>query len=252
MSAGVTNPESEVERAKLDTFRERFTVQTADWLRGWYRQGAYGYAANNVPNSLVLGGEGLREFRLEVDALIEQADQIAACFLHDEVWWHVDPYMDRNVVVYSVRLCMGQLRGPLQRFGFLQTNEWREAQKLSVRRPNQRGDAVEWEDEIEFHPVATNRPFFRCDDKDKRLPEWEWSTEGWSAPMLGTLQEYFTTVERIQAMERAESKQQEALAAQERVQAVKAALEFAALSGEKDRFAVPRTALNDVLRAQRR
>ena len=252
MNDNVPDSKNETERAALAAIRGRFTVHTASWLREWYRQCAYGYAAKNVQNSLALGGEGLRDFRLEVDALIEQADQVAACFLHDEIWWDVDPYMDRSVVIYSVRLCMGRLRAPLERFGFIRVSEWREAQKIDVQRPVQRGDNVEWNNEIEFHPVATHRGFFRCDDKDRALPGLELSTDGWSALMLSTLEDYVAALQRIQATERAASEQEKKLAEQARARAVSEALKFAALKGNDDEVVVPKASLSDVLRAQRR
>lgn len=253
MSASINDSEIDRETAKLEALREQFVTQTTIWLRQWYRECAYGYAAGNVANSLQLGGEGLRQFRLEVDAVIAQAEQIVACFLNDEVWWHADPYMSRDTVVYSVRLCMGRLRDPLHRFGYIRNYEWREAAKISVRRPNQRGDAIEWGDEIEFHPVAANRPFFRSDAKDKALPSTEWSTEGWSSLMLATLREYFDAADRVKEMTRVAERQREVEAAQESARAVKEALAYAALKGnDDDEFTVPKTSLSDVLRNQRR
>ncbi len=68
MNDNVPDSKNETERAALAAIRGRFTVHTANWLREWYGQCAYGYAAKNVQNSLALGGEGLRDFRLEVDA----------------------------------------------------------------------------------------------------------------------------------------------------------------------------------------
>ena len=247
--------EIEVERAKLEPFRQQFAAQTALWLQGWFRQCAYGYATKDTQNSLALGGEGLRQFRLEVEALIGQADQIVACFLNDEIWWHVDPYMSRSTVVYSVRLCMGRLLHPLSRFGFVKNYHWREAEKISVRRPVQRGGEIECEEEIEFHPVATNRPFFRCDDQDKALRASEWSTEEWSAPMLAALCDYFKVVDRVKELTWNDNKQREAEAKQQREQAVRQALAFASLTGSEDAFMVPKTSsasLEAIFRGQHR
>ena len=252
MSQSATaSDEIAAERAKLEALRQQFTAQTVLWLRCWFRQCAYSYAMKDTQNSLTLGGESLRQFRLDVDVLTDQADQIVACFLNDEVWWHIDPDMTRAAVIYSARLCMGRLLHPLSRFGFVKSYHWREAGKISVRRPVQRGGEIEWE-EIEFHRVATNRPFFRCDDQDKALRVSEWLTEGWSAPMLATLRDYFKVVDRVKELTWNADKQKEAEAKQQRAQAVRQALEFAALSGSDDASVTPpaRPSLDTLLRQQ--
>ena len=205
----------EAERAQLEEFKKQFVGQVTRWLPQWFRRCAYEQARENVRISASLGEEKLRLFRVAVDELAAQSEQIASYFLHDEVWWHVDEGMTRDTVVYSVRLCMGRLRLPLSRYGYIYAqHEWREAERITVYRPSPGGevDAVKV---TEFHPVATGRPFFRCDKQDKEV----WSTEHWPEEMSRTLDEYFLVVNRVQNMARQAVKQDEAEEIQ-RVQAV--------------------------------